>query len=96
MRSCGILGAEAPISQVSKLECTNRLSTPLDTVADLAHQADRIGDIIQRFIDRCRGAEGAIPEDCEETPCGHLPKLDLLAKNLSRVEELAHTLNTIG
>jgi hypothetical protein len=80
----------------SEQACDNP-STPLDNINDLARQADRISDVIQSFLERCRGS-GGTAEGAKEPPhpTGHLNNLERLTKNLNRVQELAAELSTIG
>jgi hypothetical protein len=69
---------------------------PFDQISRLATQADRIGDIVLRFLDRCHGAEGSA-SDCEaEPPSGHIANINRLASNLDRLEKLANYLGALG
>lgn len=79
-----------------KADC-DRPATPLDTIDDLAAQADRVANTIQSFIARCQGGGiGGESAAKEPRPSGHLSNLDRLAKSISRADELARVLSSIG
>lgn len=70
----------------------------LARISDLADEAAKTGDLIELFIDRCRG--GGRNESTKQAtaphPTGHLAQLDRLNQNLARVTQLACELSSIG
>jgi hypothetical protein len=77
--------------------CAGR-ETALDRLSEFGSAADRIGDMLQRFMDRFQGnpsQEGCDP-NVREVPNGHFAQLDRLEKLLARAENLAADLRNIG
>jgi hypothetical protein len=74
-----------------------RAETMLSRISDHAAAANRIGDMIESFLNRCKGSEG----DCANgslaaVPTGHFAQLERLEKLLARAEELARELSSVG
>lgn len=70
--------------------------TALGSLSDHANAAGRIGDIIEQFLDRCRGGGRDSANKLSPAPTGHFAQLERLSQNLARAEELARELGTIG
>jgi len=70
----------------------------LGRISDMADEAERIGNYIEQFIDRCRGGASIVRSDTSTVPVstGHLANLDRLTENLGRIDKLARELQTIG
>jgi hypothetical protein len=77
-------------------ECPDR--PYLARLGDVADELERVGDYLQAFIDRCRGAQAstAASSALNSVPSGHFGQLDRVQTNLGRVDALARELQTIG
>lgn len=83
-------GASAVAGQIRK-------ETALERLGSYAATAERVGNMIDGFISRCRGADGPNPTgNLTEVPTGHFAQLDRLEKLLCRAEALASELGSIG
>jgi hypothetical protein len=80
-------------------DCASNLTrkeTALSRISDHATTADRIGDLIEGFINRCKGSEGDSASALAPVESGHYAQLNRLERNLARAEELARELGNIG
>jgi hypothetical protein len=73
---------------------------PLETIANIAEEAERAGTLISAFITRFR--HGSLPEPnsgrdgIKPVPSGHAGQLTRLRDAVATVEKLARDLGTLG
>jgi hypothetical protein len=77
---------------------TMRDETALSRISAHAGTAQRVADLIQGFIDRCRGGSCGADASAKvaPVPTSHFAQLERLEKNLAHAEELARELGSIG
>lgn len=69
----------------------------LASIGDAADTAGKVANMVQAFIDRCRG--GGSPAGATTgapVPTGHFANLERLQENLKRLESLTGDLSEIG